>query len=98
MIQKWTKFIIFGLKNNFMNNTSFKISLTFNQILDLVRQLPNRDKAKLSFELAKDITDERLSRLLSAFRTDELTEEEINQEVEEARTEIHANQKVKRTS
>jgi len=84
------KFLNFDKKNDIMNSTSYKISLTFNQILDLVRQLPNRDKAKLSIELAKETTDKRLSRLLSAFRTDELTEEEINQEVEEARTELYA--------
>jgi adenylate kinase len=79
-----------------MNNNAFKISLTYKQILDLVRQLPKKDKARLSNELAKEITDKRLSRLLDTFRTDELSEEEINQEVEEARAQIYArNQKDK---
>jgi len=77
-----------------MSNNAFKISLTYKQILDLVRQLPKKDKARLSNELAKEITDKRLSRLLDTFRTDELSEEEINQEVEEARAQIYArNQK-----
>jgi hypothetical protein len=53
-----------------MNNNAYKISLSYNQILDLVRQLPVKDKAKLSNELAKVATDKRLSRLLSAFKTD----------------------------
>ncbi|MGV8139260.1 MAG: type II toxin-antitoxin system VapB15 family antitoxin [Mangrovibacterium sp.] len=66
-----------------MSNNAFKISLTYKQILDLVRQLPKKDKARLSNELAKEITDKRLSRLLDTFRTDELSEEEINQEVED---------------
>lgn len=79
-----------------MNNNAFKISLTYKQILDLVRQLPKKDKARLNNELAKEITDKRLSRLLDTFRTDELSEEEINQEVEEARAQIYArNQKDK---
>ena len=73
-----------------MNNNAYKISLSYNQILDLVRQLPVKDKAKLSNELAKVATDKRLSRLLSAFKTDELTEDEISKEVEKARSEIYA--------
>jgi hypothetical protein len=73
-----------------MNNSAFKISLTYNQVLDLVRQLPKNEKAKLSSELAKEATNKRLSRLLNAFRTDELSEDEINMEVEKARTEIYA--------
>ena len=73
-----------------MNNNAYKISLSYNQILDLVRQLPVKDKAKLSNELAKEATDKRLSRLLNAFKTDELTEDEISKEVEKARSEIYA--------
>ena len=73
-----------------MNNNAYKISLSYNQILDLVRQLPVKDKVKLSNELAMEATDKRLSRLLSAFKTDELTEEEISKEVEKARAEIYA--------
>jgi hypothetical protein len=73
-----------------MNNNAYKISLSYNQILDLVQQLPVKDKAKLSNELAKVATDNRLSRLLSAFKTDELTEDEISKEVEKARSEIYA--------
>jgi ferric iron reductase protein FhuF len=73
-----------------MNNNAFKISLTYNQVLELVRQLPKKDKAKLSNELAKEATDKRLSRLLSAFRTDEISEDEINKEVEKARAAIYA--------
>ncbi len=73
-----------------MNNNAFKISLTYDQVLDLVRQMPVKDKARLSFELAKEATDKRLSRLLSAFKTNDISEDEINKEVEKARTEIYA--------
>jgi uncharacterized protein (DUF2252 family) len=73
-----------------MNSNAFKISLTYNQVLDLVRQLPKSEKAKLTSELAKEATDKRLSRLLNAFKTSELSEDEINREVEKARAEIYA--------
>ena len=73
-----------------MENSSFKINLTYNQVLDLVRQLPKKDKAKLSNELAKETIDKRLTRILSSFAAEDITQKEINQEVEEARTEIYA--------
>jgi len=73
-----------------MENSSYKINLTYNQVLDLVRQLPKKDKAKLSSELAKEAIDKRLTRILSSFAADDITQKEINQEVEEARTEIYA--------
>jgi hypothetical protein len=76
-----------------MNNPSNKISLSYTQILDLVRQLPKKEKAKLSNELAKEAIDKRLSLLLSSFYAEDLTEEEINQEVEKARTLILQKQK-----
>ena len=84
------EFINFVLKILDMNINAYKISLSYNQILDLVRQLPAKDKAKLSNELAKEATDKRLSRLLSAFKSDELTEDEISEEVEKARSKIYA--------
>ena len=73
-----------------MNSNAFRISLTYDQIRDLVRQLPQKDKTKLSTELAKEITDKRLTRLLNAFKADEISEDEINKEVEKARTELFA--------
>ena len=76
-----------------MNSNAYKISLNYNQVLELVRQLPKRDKARLSKELAKDAIDTRLTRLLNSFLTDELTEEMINHEVENVRAEIYAKKK-----
>lgn len=73
-----------------MNTNAYKISLNYNQILDLVKQLPKKDKARLSKELAKDVIDTRLTRLLNSFSTNELNEEMINQEVENVRAEIYA--------
>lgn len=73
-----------------MENSSYKINLTFNQVLDLVRQLPKKDKAKLSGELAKETVDKRLTRILKSFAAEDISQEEIDLEVEKARTEIYA--------
>ena len=73
-----------------MNTNAYKISLSYSQILELVKQLPKKDKAKLSKELAKEAIDARLTHLLKSFRTDELDEETINKEVEKIREEIYA--------
>ena len=77
-----------------MNINAYQISLNYNQVLELVRQLPKQDKARLSKELAKDAIDTRLIRLLNSFSTNEITEEMINQEVEKVRAEIYAKRKL----
>jgi len=72
---------------------TIKISLTFDQVLEFIRQMPLKDKAKLSRELAKETIDIRLSKLLKSFRTDELPEDIITEEVEKTRAEIYAGKK-----
>lgn len=72
-----------------MNTGSFQISLSYNQILDLVNQLPYKEKVKLGQELAKETKDQRLPRLLKSFRTDELSQEDIDSEVEQVRADIY---------
>ena len=76
-----------------MNTGTYEISLSYGQILNLVKQLPSREKAKLSEELAKEAVDKRLSKLLRSFQTDELSEEDITKEVEKVRAEIYASKK-----
>ncbi len=76
-----------------MNSNTYKLALNFEQILELVRQLPKNDKARLSKELAKDAIDSRLTRLLNSFSTDDISEEMIIQEVENVRAEIYAEKK-----
>lgn len=76
-----------------MNTGSFQISLSYQQIRDLVIQLPYKDKARLVKELAKETKNQRLSKLLDSFRTDELSQEDIDKEVESVRTEIYVNKK-----
>jgi hypothetical protein len=80
-------------KNLIMNTNAYKISLNYNQILELEKQLPKKEKARLSKELAKEAVDTRLTRLLKSFSADDLTEEMINREVEDVRSEIYARKK-----
>ncbi len=73
--------------------TALQIDFTFNQVLSLVMQLPKKEKIKLSKELEKDGIHSKLSGLLKTFRTDELSLETINEEVELVRQQIYDNQK-----
>lgn len=78
-----------------MKTATFNIGLGFDQILDLVKQLPKKDKIRLTKELEKDIVDAKLSSLLKAFNTDSLDKELINKEVESVRSELYAKSKNK---
>lgn len=71
----------------------FNISLTFNQILDLVKQLPKKQKIKLAKELEKEAVASKLSELLTAFKTDDLSLDTIDQEVEAVRQELYERSK-----
>lgn len=73
--------------------TALQIDLTFDQILSIVRQLPRQQKIKLTKELEKEAVDNKLSRLLKTFRTNELDLETITEEVESVRQEIYDKQK-----
>ena len=76
-----------------MKTESYNISLSFNQILDLVRQLPKSQKIKLSKELEKEAIDTKLSKLLTSFQTEELSLDSIDQEAELVRQELYAKSK-----
>ncbi|MBA2330198.1 MAG: type II toxin-antitoxin system VapB15 family antitoxin [Chitinophagaceae bacterium] len=65
------------------------ISLTFRQILDLVRQLPRQQKIRLTKELEREGINTTLSQILQAFKTDILTQKMIDQEVEIVRQELY---------
>jgi len=73
--------------------TALQIDITFDQILSLVKQLPKQQKIKLSKELEKEVIDAKLSMLLKTFKTDDLSLDTINQEVESVRQEIYERQK-----
>jgi len=78
-----------------MKAGTYNIDLGFDQILDLVRQLPKKEKIRLSKELEREIVDSKLTDLLKAFKTDDLDQDSINKEVEIVRTEIYAKSKAK---
>lgn len=73
-----------------MTLANYQLSLNFEQILALVKQLPYPEKLQLSQELEKEVLNSKLTVLLESFRTDELSLETIAQEVEAVRSEIHA--------
>lgn len=70
------------------------MSLTFSQILELIRNLPRDQKIKISQELEKETIGSKLTELLKAFRTDKLSMDEITAEVEQVRQDLYE----KRTS
>ena len=72
---------------------TYQISLNFEQILELVQQLPPVEKLRLSKELEKETRNHKLTELLATFQTDELDLDTINQEVETVRAEIYARPK-----
>jgi len=73
--------------------TAIQIDLTFDQILSIVRQLSKKEKLQLSKELEMEAINSKLSRLLDEFKTDELDEKTIDQEIESTRQELYDKQK-----
>ncbi|MCG7281913.1 hypothetical protein MHJ94_11490 [Chryseobacterium taklimakanense] len=72
--------------------TALQIDITFEQILSLIRQLPARQKIKLTEELEKEVIGSKLSQLLKTFKTEELDLKTINEEVEIVRQELYEKQ------
>jgi hypothetical protein len=81
-----------GITNAMTPNKTYQLSLNFEQILTLVKQLPDAEKLRLSQELEKDIRDRTITQLLESFQTDEISLETISQEVETVRAEFYARQ------
>ena len=69
--------------------SSLQLEVTFDQVMDLVRKLPRREKIMLTKELEREGIDTKLSRLLEAFRTKGLSIKTINEEVEIVRQKIY---------
>lgn len=72
---------------------ALQVDLTFEQVLALVRQLPRQEKIKLTKELEKEGIETKLSNLLEIFKTEELSLDTINEEVETVRQQIYDNKK-----
>jgi hypothetical protein len=62
--------------------TALQIDFSFDQVLALVKQLPTKEKIKLTKELEKEGIETKLTRLLKNFRTKELSIDILNKEVE----------------
>lgn len=65
------------------------LKLSFSQILELVRNLSSEQKIKISQELEKETIGSKLTELLTAFRTDNLSMSEITAEVEKVRQDLY---------
>jgi hypothetical protein len=55
--------------------------------------LPKSQKVKLAKELEKEVIDTKLTKLLDSFKTEELSMDTIDQEVEIVRQELYAKSK-----
>jgi hypothetical protein len=88
-------YLYFCKKDKIMANGTLKLSLTYDQIISLVMQLPPGEKIKLGQELAKEAIDVKLTRLLNVFKTNEISEELIRKEAEIVRAELYAGKKGK---
>jgi len=65
------------------------VNLTYDQIFSLVKQLPRQQRIRLSEELEKESIEKQLSSLLTAFKTDKLSLDTIDEEVEIVRQQIY---------
>jgi hypothetical protein len=72
---------------------AIQVDFTYDQVLSLVKLLPNKDKIKLTKELEKEGIESRLSGLLNTFKTKELSLATINKEVEIVRQRIYETKK-----
>ncbi|HPH99935.1 MAG TPA: hypothetical protein PK772_06385 [Chitinophagaceae bacterium] len=73
--------------------TALKVDITFDQVLALVKQLPKQQKIKLGKELEKEGISSKLNALLKTFKTNNLSLNTINNEVEIVRQKIYASHK-----
>lgn len=72
-----------------MPTNSYSAPITFSQLLSMLRQLPVRQKIKIARELKKDVIDSKLRSLLESFKTDDLTLDMIDMEVNKVRKQLY---------
>lgn len=73
----------------------FRIDLTPDQVVELAKQLPSKEKKALAKSFEREGLIRRLEDLMKQVRTDELSEETIAAEVEAVRAKRYAARKVK---
>lgn len=72
---------------------AIQLEVTYDQVLALVRKLPTQQKIKLSKDLEKEGISSKLSEILKTFKTNELSLETINAEVEIVRQKFYERKK-----
>lgn len=75
-----------------MQSQTYQLSLDFEQILSLVRQLPSIEQDKICQEIEKANREQKLNSFLTDFHTDEISLSEITAEVEAVRSDIYSQQ------
>jgi hypothetical protein len=75
-----------------MNIQTYQLSLDFEQILSLVRQLSSVEQEKIRQEIEKANREQKLDSFLADFHTDEISLAEITAEVEAVRSDIYRQQ------
>jgi hypothetical protein len=75
-----------------MNTQTYQLSLDFEQILNLVQQLPSVEQEKIRQEIEKANREQKLNSFLTDFHTDEISLAEITAEVEAVRSDIYSQQ------
>ncbi len=73
--------------------TALNIDITYDQVLSIVKSMPAQQKVKLSKELEKEGIRSRLASLLNNFKTDDLSLDDIEKEVETVRQKIYEGKK-----
>ncbi len=63
------------------------------QIIEAASKMPLEDKLKLYDKIKDDVFEVRFKDILDSMKTDELTDEEILQEVEHVRSERYKNRR-----
>lgn len=75
--------------NRMEMGAALQIDLSFEQVLSLVKQLPAPQKMEILRELGQEAVDFKISRFLEAFKTNDLSLELIEREVESVRQELY---------
>jgi predicted DNA-binding protein YlxM (UPF0122 family) len=75
-----------------MNIQTYQLSLDFEQILNLVRQMPSVEQEKIRQEIEKANREQKTNSFLADFHTDEISLAEITTEVEAVRRDIYIQQ------
>ncbi len=69
----------------------FNMNIDTDQIIDAAAKMPINEKLKLYDKIKDEIVKYRVEELLNKFKTDDITEEEITEIVENVRSERYKN-------